>query len=82
MKSDIKLFEQSKIRSIYDEEKDVIQTIKPLGLPDINETLVNQVQCTAAVRYSEEPSTIKQAYIAYCAALNICNQVAENIEEN
>ena len=60
----------------------LIQTTKPLGLPDINETLVNQVQCTAAVRYLEEPSTIKQAYIAYCAALDICNQVAENIEEN
>lgn len=60
----------------------LIQTTKPFGLPDINETLINQVQCTADVRYSEEPSTIKQAYIAYCAALDICNQIAENIEEN
>lgn len=55
---------------------------KPLGLPDIDETLINQIQCTAVVRYSEEPSTIKQAYKAYCVALAICNLIAENIEEN
>lgn len=53
-----------------------------MGLPDIDETLINQIQCTAVVRYSEEPSTIKQAYKAYCVALAICNLIAENIEEN
>lgn len=60
----------------------LIQVAKPLGLPDIDETLIAQVQCDAGVRYSEEQSTIKQAYKAYCSALDICNLVAENIEEN
>ena len=80
----IKEFIRSKGKKVERTHKlnNLIQVAKPLGLPDINETLVNQVQCTAAVRYPEEPSTIKQAYTAYCAALNICNQVAENIEEN
>lgn len=61
---------------------DLICKAKLLGLPDIDELSISQVQCSASVRYVEEPSTIKQAYTAYCAALYICNLVAENIEEN
>ena len=60
----------------------LIQVAKPLELTDIDETLIAQVQCTTGVRYSEEQSTIKQAYEAYCSALDICNLVAENIEKN
>ena len=56
---------------------DLIQDAKPLGLPDIDETLIAQVQCDAGVRYSEEQSTIRQAYKSYCAALEICNLVVK-----
>lgn len=50
-----------------------------MGLPHIEETVVNQVQCDAAVRYNEELSTKEQAYQSYCAALNICGLVTSNI---
>ena len=56
---------------------DLIQDAKPLGSPDIDETLIAQVQCDAGVRYSEDPSTIRQAYKSYCAALEICNVVVK-----
>jgi hypothetical protein len=38
--------------------------------------LIDQVKCSAKVRYNEEPSTLEQAEIAHRASLRICDLVA------
>jgi hypothetical protein len=65
-------------------------TLEPLalaaeraGLPPINRRLLKTVQCTANVRYGEEPVSLIEAVDAHHASLSICCQAAQqlNMEE-
>ena len=77
----LKLFIRTKGKNVrYTHNiRDLVNDAKSLGLPDIAQSLISQVQCSASTRYSEEPSTIDQAYDSYCATLQICQLVAKHM---
>lgn len=49
------------------------------GLPSTNRRLLKTVQCTADVRYGEEPISLIEAVDAHHASLSICGQAAQQL---
>ena len=51
------------------------------NLPVLDHRWLDEIQCSAGIRYGEELATLNEAFAAYLACLQVCRHVARAVQD-
>lgn len=78
----LKVFLESKTKSFpkHHELRGLAGLAEKANLPKLDHLWLDEIQCSAGIRYGEEHATLNEAFTAHLACLRVCRHVARAVQ--